>query len=152
MFDPASMRARSGARLKVVFPEARRYPAAAGGYLGAENQMIRVMVTRINRATGVPTIVWGFDDASFLYRIQNTAAGSADTTLTLASAPVDSYHYPQRGQAVELLRDAVKLTKTDYIASPTGFVSTVTEAYDPTSKTLAIAGAPTGAGDYLDYT
>ena len=150
MFDPASMRARSGARLKVVFPADGCYPAAAAGYLGAENQMIRVMVTRIDRATGVPTIVWGFDDASFLYRIQNAAAGSADTTLTLASAPVDSYHYPQRGQAVELLRDAVKLTKADYIASPAGLVSVVTEAYDPTGQTLVIAGVPTRKGGYLD--
>ena len=37
-------------------------PAATGGYLGAENQMLRVMVTSVD-ASGVPTIVWGFDDA-----------------------------------------------------------------------------------------
>ena len=80
-------------------------PAATGGYLGAENQMIRVMVTSVD-PSGVPTIVWGFDDASFLYRVQAASVdpGSGDTTLTLASAPVDSYHYPAQGQAVELLR------------------------------------------------
>ena len=153
-FDRASMTARSAARLKVSFSAAPAGsgPAAPGGYLGTENQMIRVMVTRIDHATAEPTIVWGLDDASFLYRVQNAVPGSESTTLTLASAPVDSYHYPQRGQAVELLRDAVKLTETDYVASPTGSVSAVTEAYDPTGKTLVIAGHPAGPGGYLnDY-
>ena len=149
MFDPASMTAASTARLAVSFP-------AAGGYLGAENQMIRVMVSGIDDETGDPTIVWGFDDASFLYRVQ-AVAGSGSTTLTLASAPVDSFHNPRLGQAVELLRDAVKLTGTDFIASPTGLVSTVTVAYQPTSGTLVIAGGPATPagpggypGDYLD--
>jgi hypothetical protein len=152
LFDPASMRARSAARLKVTFSPAPggSGPAAPGGYLGAENQMIRVMVTRIDRATGEPTIVWGYDDASFLYRVHNAVSGADSTALTLTSAPVDSYHYPRRGQAVELLRDAVKLTDAGYIASPAGLVSTVTEAYDPATKTLFIAGHPAGPGGYLD--
>jgi len=156
-FDPAEMTARSAARLKVSFPAAAgSSQPASGGYLGAENQMIRVMVAGIDDATGQPMIVWGFDDASFLYRVQTAVPGSGTTTgtttVTLASAPVDSYHYPQRGQAVELLRDAVKLTDTDYIASSTGFVSTVTEAYQPTGKTLVIAGGPGEPGGYSgDY-
>jgi hypothetical protein len=96
--------------------------------------------------------VWGFDDASFLYRVQTAVLGSGTTTVTLASAPVDSYHYPQRGQAVELLRDAVKLTDTDYIASSTGFVSTITEAYQPAGRTLVIAGGSGESGGYSgDY-
>jgi hypothetical protein len=157
--DPAGMTATSTARLQVSFPAGQEgsEPAAAGGYLGAENQMIRVMVAATDSATGDPTIVWGFDDASFLYRVQLTAQGSAGTTVTLASAPVDSYHYPQRGQAVELLRDAVRLTKTDYIASSAGFVTTVTGAYQPVGRTLVIAGGPATGGeaggyssDYLD--
>ena len=152
LFDPASMRARSAARLKVTFSPAPggSGPAAPGGYLGAENQMIRVMVTRIDRATGEPTIVWGFDDASFLYRVHNPVPGADSTALTLTSAPVDSYHHPRQGQAVELLRDAVKLTEAGYIASPAGLVSTVTKAYDPATKTLSIAGHPAAPGGYLD--
>ncbi len=144
--DPASMMAKSTARLKVSFPSIPATPNAgqpgpAGAYLGAENQMIRVMVTSIDNKTREPTIVWGFDDASFLYRVQTATPNSGSTTLTLASAPVDSYHYPAQGQAVELLRDAVRLTKTDYIASPIGFVSAVTGAYEPTSRHLVISGA-----------
>ncbi len=157
--NPAGMTAMSAARLRVTFASdpAGGESAVAGGYLGAENQMIRVMVAAIDSATGEPTIVWGFDDASFLYRVRPAAQGSASTTLTLASAPVDSYHYPQRGQTVELLRDAVRLTKNDYIASSTGFVTTVTGAYQPVDRTLVIAGGPAAAGepggypgDYLD--
>ena len=87
--------------------------------------MIRVMVTSVGprracrRSSGVSS------SASFLYPVGTASPdpGSGDTTLTLASAPVDSYHYPVLGQAVELLRNAVQLTATDYIASPAGFVS-----------------------------
>ena len=151
-FDAASMRIESTTTLQVSFtnpgPAGPCQPAATGGYLGAENQMIRVMVTSVD-ASGVPTIVWGFDDASFLYRVQAATydPGSGDTTLTLASAPVDSYHFPARGQAVELLRDAVQLTATDYIASPAGFMSTTTAGYAPASRSLAISGEP--PRDYL---
>jgi hypothetical protein len=149
-FDPARMRARSAARLQVSFPVARGggRGAVTPGYLGAENQMIRVMVAGIDDVTGQPMIVWGFDDASFLYRVQPADAGQGTTTLTLATTPVDSFHYPRRGQAVELLRDAVSLTETDYIASSTGFVTTVTEAYQPAGGTLAIAGGPDEPGSY----
>ncbi len=151
-FDAASMRIESTATLQVSFassgPAGPCQPAATGGYLGAENQMIRVMVASVD-ASGVPTIVWGFDDASFLYRVQAAAfdPSSADTTLTLASAPADSYHFPARGQAVELLRDAVQLTAEDFIASPNGFVSTLAAGYAPASRTLAISGEP--PADYL---
>ena len=110
--------------------------------------MIRVMVTSVD-VSGVPTIVWGFDDASFLYRVRAASydSGAGDTTLTLASAPVDSYHFPVQGQAVELLRDAAQLTATDYIASAAGFVSTLTAGYAPASMSLALSGEP--PGDYL---
>lgn len=152
VLDPVSMRAGSGARLQVSFPSgpAAATHAAPGGYLGAENQMIRVMVTSIDPGTGTPTIVWGFDNASFLYRVASPAPGTEGTALTLAGAPVDSYHYPQRGQAVELLRDAVKLTEVDYIASPTGVVLAVTAAYDPVGKTLSVAQLPADSDSYLN--
>jgi hypothetical protein len=151
-FDPASMMIESTTTLQVSFtsagPAGPCQPAATGGYLGAENQMIRVTVTSMD-ASGVPTIAWGFDDASFLYRVRAASydPGSGDTTLTLAGAPQDSYHFPAAGQAVELLRDAAQLTATDYIASPAGFVSTLTAGYAPASMSLTMAGEP--PGDYL---
>src|SRR6185437_2696644 len=151
-FDAASMTLGSATTLQVSFtsagPAGPCQPTAQGGYLGAENQMIRVMVTGVD-ASGVPAIVWGFDDASFLYRVQAAAydPGSRTTTVTLASTPPDSYHYPVPGQAVELLRDAVQLTAADYIASPAGFVSTLTAGFAPASMSLAMSGEP--PADYL---
>jgi hypothetical protein len=154
-FDTATMRASSAAALQVSFTNSvvtpgPCQPATTGGYLGGENQMIRVMVTDAN-PSGVPSVVWGFDDASFLYRISatNFDPASGNTTLTLASAPVDSYHYPVLGQAVEVLRDAAQLTATspvqlsdtDFIASPAGIVTPVTSPYDPTQMQLTISGA-----------
>ena len=144
------MMIRSATTLQVSFPDIPAAPSlcqpvATGGYLGAENQMIRVMVTSAD-TSGAPIIVWGFDDASFLYRV--TAApydpGSQTTTLTLATAPPDSFHFPVLGQAVEVLRDAAQLTASDYIASPTGMVSTLTANYDNVQNTVTIAGRAAG--------
>ena len=151
-FDQASMRLVSTTTLQVSFETAgasggrAAQPGATSGYLGAENQIIRVLVTGVDGNT--PTVVWGFDDASFLYRVRAMFDAATDTTtLTLANPPVDAHHFPAAGQAVELLRDAVQLTPTDYIASPTGFVTTVSRAYDPTTMTLDLTGAP--PADYL---
>jgi hypothetical protein len=150
-FDSSTMLLGSAARLEVSFdpvpPTAGPCePAATGGYLGPENQMIRVQVASVDPSTGVPTIVWGFDDATFLYELQSAVPGSTGMVLTLTQNPVDSYHYPQVGQAVELLRTAAALSPTDdgngpfdYIASGSGFVTTVASAYSPTLMNLTVA-------------
>ena len=118
--------------------------------------MIRVQVASVDPATGVPTIVWGYDNATFLYELQSAVAvpGSPGVVLTLTQNPVDSYHYPQGGQAVELLRDAAALSPTDdgngpfdYISSESGFVTTVTSAYNPSLMNLSVADQP--SADYL---
>ena len=145
-FDQASMMIGSTTTLQVTLPPISDgsdpcKPTAAGGFQGAENQMIRVMVASVDD-TGVPTIVWGFDDASFLYRLTEATYDSAarKATVTLASAPVDSFHHPRAEQAVELLRDAVKLTATDYIAAPAGVVGQLSSDYDPARMRLVISG------------
>jgi hypothetical protein len=148
---PASMRLESTARLKVGFvtepaaPNASE-PAATAGYLGAANQLIRVQVASVD--DGVPTIVWGFDDATFLDKLtSNQVDSSGQLVLTLANAPVDSYHNPVAGQAVELLRDAAYLTPDDpgsahgFIAAAAGRVYALTQGYDSSSGTVAIAGS-----------
>ncbi len=145
-FDAASTMIRSATTLQVSFPDIPAAPSlcqpvATGGYLGAENQMIRVMVAGADTSGG-PIIVWGFDDASFLYRVTSATydPGSQTTTLTLATAPPDCFHFPVLGQAVEVLRDAAQLTASDYIASPAGLVSTLTANYDNVQNTVTIAG------------
>lgn len=150
--DTASMRLDSTAALQVGFvtePPAPSLcePVATGGYLGAENQLIRVQITRVD-AAGVPTIVWGYDDAAFLYQLVLAAPDdNGNLVLTLAEPPVDSYHYPVAGQAVELLGDAASLTPgstastSGYIAAAAGTVATLTQGYDASTRTVAIAGA-----------
>ncbi len=157
VFDAATSALAGTASLLVSFPDEPPAPTpcepvATGGYLGAENQLIRVAIASV--ADGVPTIVWGYDDASFLYRLSAAAydAASDTTTVTLQSAPVDSAHYPAGGQIVELLRDAVALTASDYIAAPTGLLAAVPagSSYDPTQRTLLLGGQP--PADYLQST
>ena len=155
--DTSAMRLRSQTTLQVAFPalastngsgSADAAPGAVDGYLGAENQLIRVRCDGTD-AGGDPVVVWGFDDASFLYRVAESSfdAVSQTTTLTLAAPPVDSYRFPATGQVVELLRDAVELDPGDYIASASGSLATVATAYDPTTMTLTVNGQP--PADYL---
>jgi hypothetical protein len=146
-FDPATMRLDSASSLQASFQQPPGTatpcePVAQGGYLGAENQLIRVQVVGVDRG-GAPTIVWGFDNAYFLYRIAQVSVDEAadTTTLTLASAPVDSYHQPAKGQAVEVLEAAAELTSSDYIAATTGIVTSLVSAYQPDDQTLVISTA-----------
>ena len=152
--NTTSMRLDSTAALQAGFvtdpaPAGPCEPVATGGYLGAENQLIRVQISSVNPA-GEPTIVWGYDDATFLYQVTPAPApdGSGNLALTLAEPPVDSFHYPLNGQAVELLSDAAILTPVPaggaaaagYIVAAAGAVTTLTQGYDPVTRTVAIAG------------
>jgi Family of unknown function (DUF6519) len=152
-FDPDSMRLESAATLQVSFQEAATGPSlcepfAQGGYLGAENQLIRAQVASVE-GPGAATLVWGFDNAYFMYRISENVVDSSagTTTLTLASAPVDAFHQPASGQAVEVLRAAAHLAQEtaaaadDYVAAATGVVTTCETAYNPDDGTLVISTA-----------
>jgi hypothetical protein len=151
-FDESTMQLESAAALQVSFEQPPGVaspcsPVAQGGYLGAENQLIRVQVASVD-AKGVPTLVWGYDNAFFLYRVQVTSTDQAGdtTTLTLASAPVDSYHQPQQGQAVEVLEAAAQITSPDFIAAHSGIVTSLTDSYAPDTQQVVIGtalGAPT---------
>jgi hypothetical protein len=137
-FSPTTMRLESSARLQVGFasqgpPPDDCDPAAVDGYLGAENQLIRVQVT----ASG--TLLWGYDDASFLYRVDVT---NNSPVVSLRSRPPDAFHQPRKGQAVELLRSAARLTDTDFVAASVGHVFTVAEAYDPDHQSVELSAPP----------
>ena len=89
-------------------PAATATPAirmATGGYLGADNQLIRV---RIDRTAPAPIVLWGYDDASFIYRVDQVTGGD---TLTLAADPPDAFHFPTTGQLVEVLTTAAVLAE-----------------------------------------
>ena len=173
-FDPQTMRLEPTAKLLVSFDESQAAPdpcdpAVTGGYLGAENQLIRVQISASGLAgspTTQPQLLWGYDNASFLYRVSGIAANG--TMLQVARDPPDAFHTPQNGQVVEILRTASIITsapdETDptgqrtivrCVAEQTGFVTTLTQAYGAaisgnTTNFLVLAAAlPT---DYLNDT
>ncbi len=121
LFDPTTMRLLPRANLQVSFtgtPAASSScdPVAQGGYLGAENQLIRVQIGAPTSA-GTAQLLWGYDDASFLYRV---TAASDGKHLTLGQVPVDAYHAPSPNQVVEVLRTAVVLGTEPDQTDPTG--------------------------------
>src|SRR5262249_33247885 len=104
-FDAQTMRLTSQATLQADFSSVGGSsdpcePAAQGGYLGADNQLIRVQISGFDAASNQYTFVWGYDNASFLYRVDVVDP----QTLRLQSRPADAFHQPRAGQAVEVLR------------------------------------------------
>jgi hypothetical protein len=138
-FDPATMRLNPKAQLQAGFqkpatPPDRCQPEASGGYLGADNQLIRVQVAAADR------LVWGFDNASFLYRVKVVDA----STLQLLNRPVDAAHQPRTKQSVEILLATARLPDSDtvsggaFVAAPTGELRHLTANYDPDAQQVKL--------------
>ena len=153
--DPDTAALLSQSRLLVTWeadpaPPNPCEPTSTGGYLGAENQMLRVQLTRVGE-DGRFDLVWGYDDASFLYKV--TADTSANPVLTLDRSPVDDFHRPRAGQAVQALRATASLASTDgqvegYVAALAGEVGVLTAPYDPDLKTVTFPSPlPSGYTD-----
>lgn len=135
LLDPDTMQLAPRARLTVDFVPVSGgadpcQPTSQAGFLGAENQLIRVEVTR-DRA-----LVWGFDNASFMYRAQVTSP----TTLSLQGTPVDVYHWPQAKQWVDVLATAVTLGDDAFVASASGVTREVA-SYDADGNVLTLSTA-----------
>ena len=132
-FDQATMRLNSLSRLKVGFDQSATppdpcEPTASGGYLGAENQLIRVRLTSQNE------FVWGFDDSSFFYRVDVID----NQTLRLQTPPVDSFHQPRANQAIEIPRSEALLSDGEFIAYDIGRVDTLAAAYNADTQTITL--------------
>jgi hypothetical protein len=108
-------------------------PAAAGGYLGAENQAIRVQI--VNDNSGGKKITWGFDNASPLYRVK---VDFTNLTVTMLTEPKDQYHWPLSGQVVEILPWSAVLSNNEKIAEISGNLYKVSSSYDPDSGQLTL--------------
>jgi hypothetical protein len=151
--DPATMALQPSARLQVSFADEGATtdpcdPLTVNGYLGAENQTIRVQIAESGGvgASGASTeasLLWGYDNAGFLYRATPLASNPA--MLTISPTPPDSFHIPQTNQVVEILRTAAVIASepdmTDpagqativrCVAEATGFVARLTQPYGPT--------------------
>jgi hypothetical protein len=123
-------------------------PPASGGYLGADNQLIRVAVSAFNAVRARGSLVWGYDNASTLYRA-STADGKV---LTLEGAPIDNDHAPRLGQEVEILQTRKLFDHGDVAAADAGLVTTVAQPYDPDLRRIEIAATlPAGARGDSDH-
>jgi hypothetical protein len=129
--DPKTLQLLYSARLKVGFVPPTRPPdpcdpPAQGGYLGADNQAVRVTVIEFDPQSGAGTLLWGWNNASFLYR----GTPSGPQALLLTPVPIDAEHAPQQNQAVEILLTRADLRDGNEIASFSGQVVVLTQAYD----------------------
>lgn len=117
-------------------------PAIAGGYLGAENQTIRVQLVdpRSN------TLTWGFDNGAPTYRV---TVGGDRRTITFEVDPRDEAHWPTSGQVVEILPWSAKLANGELLAEETGFLAKVATGFDPVFHTIVLDAStqvPAGFG------
>jgi hypothetical protein len=111
-------------------PEDLCTPVASVGYLGAENQAIRVQLTDESHLT------WGFNNAAPLYRVQ--VAGDR-TTATLLTPPKDQAHWPLAEQTMEILPWSAVLPNNEKIAHYQGHLTRVSAAYNPDTELLTLA-------------
>ncbi|MGF6414017.1 DUF6519 domain-containing protein [Paraburkholderia sp. MM5482-R1] len=146
--DPHTLALTFTAQLKVSFypptaPADPCCPPAQGGYLGADNQLVRVTVLDYDPTTNTGNLLWGWNNASFLYRASLVDPSANPQILTLSPAPVDTAHMPKAGLVVEVLRTTSVLGDADdqnYIAAPEGEVVTLAggTVFDPDSNQLTL--------------
>jgi len=130
---PKSLRLIPQAMLKVGFDPTGTAPdpcdpTVQGGFLGALNQLIRIQIS------GSTSFLWGYDNASFLYRVNVVDL----STLQLQSAPVDAFHQPRAQQAVEIILPTARLNNGEYVAAGSGLVQTLLAAYDPQTQQIKL--------------
>lgn len=112
-------------------------PPVNGGYLGAENQAIRVQIVGTNQFT------WGFDNGAPLYRVKLVADNNGLLRkIHMLTVPKDQAHYPLEGQVIELLPWSALLSNGQKNAELSGFMAKVDGGYNPDTQDLHITAAP----------
>ena len=134
-FDERTCELQSGVRLTVSsdgnsLAEDPCRPESSSGYLGADNQTIRVQLTAPNR------FIWGYDNAAPLYRVQVHEDGKTIHFLTL---PRDQEAQPLAGQAVEIIPWGAFLPNREKVAEFQGQLFTVATSYNPADNSITLA-------------
>ena len=80
-------------------PEDLCSPSVTAGYLGAENQAIRVQIVDRLGGAGTGELTWSYNNTAPLYRARLVD----DTAIELETLPRDEAHWPLLGQTVEIL-------------------------------------------------
>lgn len=129
-FDDVSCELLSKAKLTVSLggedlSEDLCKPKATAGFLGAENQTIRVALTAPDQ------FIWGYDNASPLYRVQVLSLKGALVKIKFLTQPRDQAAQPLKGQAVEILPWSALLPNQEKVAELRGHLATVTTSFNP---------------------
>ena len=150
-WNPNTLALDFEARLKVSFPPPKTTsgpccPPSQGGYLGSDNQLVMVTVSSFTAPSG--TLLWGWNNASFLYR----ATAVSPQVLQLNQAPVDAAHTPQPGQVIEILQTTMVLgdpNDDNFVAAPQGLLVTLGTGavYDSTTRQLTVPSSVTLPSD-----
>lgn len=127
-------------------------PSVAGGYLGAENQAIRVELTFYDPSSNTVRFTWGFDNASPLYRVTTAPDTTApNTDITLITQPKDTYHWPSSGQVIELLPCGAQLTNGEYLADEqSGVFCRAVSSFNPNTGNLTFTVGPATGGSAVN--
>ena len=149
LFDEESCELMSKGRLSVGFTggppsDDLCQPPVLGGYLGAENQAIRVQLTATNR------FIWGFDNAAPLYRVQVVEEEGLNV-IRFLTLPRDEFAQPAAGQAVEILPWGALLPNQEKVAEAQGHLTTVATSFDPDTARITIdVPVPQAMVDWLN--
>ena len=112
-------------------------PSVQSGYLGAENQAIRVEI-----GSAPNKVLWGFDNGSPLYRVTVTTDSSGAQVIHFEQPPKDEAHWPLAQQVVELLPWSAVLPNGEKVADTSGgWLAKVAQAYDPNTQTIKVLPA-----------
>lgn len=131
----------SNARLEVGFVEDQPVadpcaPRSQSGYIGAENQTLKVMLTQPG------AFVWAYDHGEPLYRVQVDAANGE---IHFTTPPRDPVLFPHTGQVIEILPWDVLLPNREKAAAPLGHFARLSGEYDPIEHRIAYDGSMPGA-------
>ena len=147
VFDPNTKQLRSTATLQValgtpdVTATACEPHAVSNGFLGAENQLIRVAIKDAGH------LVWAYDNGSAIHRVDAPPSNSdapPSSSLVLTNPPLDELRRPRAPQLAEIARAAGELPNGESFAEPFGTFIAV-KSYDPDSRTLVLdRPLPTG--------
>lgn len=124
----------SGARLSVRFIGDSKVsdpcaPRPVAGYLGAENQTLKVMLTDSNH------FLWAYDHGEPLYRVE---LDSTRKVVQFSTEPRDPVLFPRAGQVLEILPWDVLLPNREKAAAPLGHTALLSNDYNPTTRQVEI--------------
>lgn len=149
-FDAAACELVSDARLRLAFVEGAAEDAcspcltgAAGRYLGADNQTIRIMIAAPGR------YVFGRDNASRLYRVRLGEAEDGRVPVEMLTEPRDETRWPLANTVMEFMGAGAILENGSTVRDGVGVFIRVARGYDPDTRTFLVEATDAAALDAL---